>query len=94
MHIQLGGSRLPRPFCVLPCFVPQHGTEERQQLERRIQSVINKLKVVSYCLTVQLTNTLTRKQLALMCVHSHPFVFDQSGICQAVVESIESGERN
>lgn len=64
----------------------QEGSEERRRLERRLQGVTNKMKVLHYCLLLQFTNCLTKKQLAAMCVHSHPFVFDVEGICRALDE--------
>jgi hypothetical protein len=62
----------------------QDGTWERQHLEQQMEACTNKLKVLHYCLVLQVTNTLTKKQLAAMCVHSHPFVFDVHSMCEVL----------
>jgi hypothetical protein len=49
-----------------------------------MEACTNKIKVLHYCLVLQFTNTLTKKQLATACVLSHPFVFDVHGICEAL----------
>lgn len=77
------------PACVgvcLLCVPLQDGSEQRRFLEGRMQAVTNKMKVLNFCLVLQFTNSLTKKQLAAMCVHSHPFVFDVEMICQALDE--------
>jgi hypothetical protein len=67
-------------------FLPhsQDGSEDRQLLERRVQATTNKMKVLHFCLVLQVTNCLSRKQLAAMFVHSAPFVFDVEMICKAL----------
>lgn len=64
----------------------QAGSEERRRLERRMQACNDKIKVLNFCVGLQLTNTLSKKQLAAMCVHSHPFVFDALSICESLDE--------
>jgi hypothetical protein len=71
----------------------QVGSEERQNLESRLRSEVNKLKVLIYCLQLQLLNTCSKKQLAAMCVHSHPFCFDAAAICQAAAELLEQQQQ-
>lgn len=71
-------SHRPVLLCIL-----QAGSEERQQLEARMEACNAKIKVLNFCVGLQLTNTLSKKQLAAMCVHSHPFVFDALSICEA-----------
>jgi hypothetical protein len=61
----------------------QEGDKERE-LERHMQGVTNKIRVLFYCLTLQYANTLSRKQLAVMCVQSFPFMFDCICICEAM----------
>jgi hypothetical protein len=62
----------------------QDGTQERQRLELALQMCTNKIKALNFCMLLHLTNTLTKKQLATMCVHSHPFVFDVHSMCEAL----------
>ena len=64
----------------------QPGSKERQRLERRIQACQDRIEVLQFCLTLQLTNIVSKQQLAAMCVHSHPFVFDTLSICEAMDE--------
>jgi hypothetical protein len=52
--------------------------------ERRVLATTNKMKVLHFCLVLQVTNCLSKKQLAAMCVHSAPFVFDVEMICKAL----------
>lgn len=35
---------------------------------------------------MQLINTLSKKQLAVMCVHAHPFAPDAISMCEALDE--------
>lgn len=65
----------------------QEGSQERRWLEQRIAACTHKMKVLHYCLALHFTNRLTKWQLAAMCVHSHPFVFDCAGICAALEEA-------
>jgi hypothetical protein len=68
----------------LPAASLQAGSKERQSLERRIQACQDRIEVLQFCLTLQLTNILSKRQLAVMCLHSHPFVFDTLSICEAM----------
>jgi hypothetical protein len=46
----------------------QAGSEERRWLERDMQACTDKIRVLHMCQALQFTNTLSKKQLAAMCV--------------------------
>jgi len=53
-------------------------------LERRIQACTDRIKVLFFCQVLQFTNTLSKKQLATLFVHAHPFVPDVVTMCEVM----------
>ena len=53
-------------------------------LEAGMTACFNKVRVLTYCLILQMANTLTKTQLATMCVQSHPFMSDALCIFEAM----------
>lgn len=51
-----------------------------------MQACSDRLKVAHFCCALNLTNTFTKKQLAIMCVAAHPFIADALSLCDALDE--------
>lgn len=61
-----------------------HGNVELSALHASMRACVKGLEGCVRCMTLQLMNTLSRKQLALLLVQSHPFIPDTVALAEAL----------